>query len=208
MTKRVRESEVEPNNVKQDLHLPLNGEGKFSPITVSHLSDAQRTALPLSSREGPADLARRKSYSGTRKPSRKQVFRPESKKPVHQSEPSISKKWSSDDVKSGRDFVLGQVTILKRGESLDAKKKNESLEKNGEDLIVCSTERLGPDPEMVPKFLSPVAGRSEVYAGSAFFLSPSPSSLPLPSFSKKKEGVMTIIDDSATKDLRRLLRLD
>jgi hypothetical protein len=36
-------------------------------------------------------------------------------------------------------------------------------------------------------------------------VSPAPSSLPLPSFSKKKQ---VSIDDSATRDLRRLLRLE
>ncbi|CAN1274678.1 hypothetical protein LINPERPRIM_LOCUS15472 [Linum perenne] len=44
-----------------------------------------------------------------------------------------------------------------------------------------------------------------MYAGSAFAVSPSPSALPLPSFSKKKQ---VSVDDSATRDLRRLLRLD
>ncbi|KAJ8620657.1 hypothetical protein MRB53_029186 [Persea americana] len=47
---------------------------------------------------------------------------------------------------------------------------------------------------------------SDVYAGSAFSQSPSPSSLPLPTFSRKREGV-AVVDDTATRDLRRLLRI-
>lgn len=47
---------------------------------------------------------------------------------------------------------------------------------------------------------------SDVYAGSAFSQSPSPSSLPLPTFSRKREG-LAVVDDTATRDLRRLLRI-
>ncbi|KHN03023.1 hypothetical protein glysoja_009889 [Glycine soja] len=51
------------------------------------------------------------------------------------------------------------------------------------------------------------AVKSEVYAGSAFAVSPSPEALPLPSFSTKKQA-SAAVDDSATRDLRRLLRLE
>lgn len=51
------------------------------------------------------------------------------------------------------------------------------------------------------------AVKSDKYAGSAFSVSPSPSALPLPSFLMKKQFSATV-DDSATRDLRRLLRLD
>ncbi|KAJ1395157.1 Proline-rich nuclear receptor coactivator motif [Sesbania bispinosa] len=54
---------------------------------------------------------------------------------------------------------------------------------------------------------SSMAVRSDVYAGSAFAVSPSPSALPLPSFSTKKQS-SAAFDDSATRDLRRLLRLE
>ncbi|KAI3522358.1 hypothetical protein L1887_00077 [Cichorium endivia] len=49
------------------------------------------------------------------------------------------------------------------------------------------------------------------YAGSACFLSPSPRCLPLPSFFSTKQGSITTdhnCDDTATKDLRRLLRIE
>ncbi|KAE9602139.1 hypothetical protein Lal_00049612 [Lupinus albus] len=53
-----------------------------------------------------------------------------------------------------------------------------------------------------------VAVKSDVYAGSAFsVVAPSPSALPLPSFPTKKQA-SPVIDDSATRDLRRLLRLE
>ncbi|KAK8648163.1 hypothetical protein V6N13_128924 [Hibiscus sabdariffa] len=70
---------------------------------------------------------------------------------------------------------------------------------------------MGLDPETISKQIkivdikSAAIEKSDVYAGSAFVVSPAPSSLPLPSFSKKKQ---ISIDDSATRDLRRLLRLD
>lgn len=50
-----------------------------------------------------------------------------------------------------------------------------------------------------------VAVKSEMYAGSAV-VSPSPSALPLPSFFTKQSS--TAFDSSATRDLRRLLRLE
>ncbi|OVA11400.1 hypothetical protein BVC80_9003g14 [Macleaya cordata] len=178
-------------------------------------------------RVGPPVLSRRRSYAANPssnpnpKVCRKPFVKPESKKRVPQSEPLISKKSTVDDANPARNIVMGHVTILKRGESLDSKKKNETQPKKklvSGDLVVFGTERLGPDPEMVPKqikitdlklMMSPNGGpRTDVYAGSAFSLSPSPSSLPLPSFYKKKEGSHVVVDDSATKGLRRLLRLD
>ncbi|MED6119753.1 hypothetical protein PIB30_014615 [Stylosanthes scabra] len=51
------------------------------------------------------------------------------------------------------------------------------------------------------------AVNGDMYAGSAFSVSPSPSALPLPSFSTKKQS-SPAVDDSATRDLRRLLRLE
>lgn len=186
----------------------------------------------------PSVFPRRKFVYGNPRPNRKQ----QQQQPVRQdrqdrqkrlgttsqSEPSISKRSSSDDLKSTKNNnhhhhhhpVIGQVMLLRRGESLDSKIKSEALvkRKDGDDavLILSGTERLGPEPESVPNqirindlksFLSPVTVRSDMYAGSAFSVSPSPSSLPLPSFSKKKQ-VSLLTDDSATRNLRRLLRLD
>lgn len=154
----------------------------------------------------PAVFNRRKNNYGSTKPNRKSV----EKKRFNQAETTM-KRSSSDDFRSGKNLVMGQVTILRRGELLDLQVKDEPVKKVGEDLVVSGTNRLGPDPQMVPKQISmkdlkAFMSASDVYAGSAFFISPSPSSLPLPSFSKRKE-VFPIVDDSATKDLRRLLRL-
>ncbi|KAK7856373.1 hypothetical protein CFP56_023748 [Quercus suber] len=119
----------------------------------------------------------------------------------------------------GDDFEKRRVVGLKiKSES----RKEGGGGGGGEGLVVTSTERLGPAPEMVPKQIRIVDPRSpspptpppmmrkcDMYAGSAFAMSPAPSSLPLPSFSKKKQVVSGIVvDDSATRDLRRLLRLD
>ncbi|KAL8264659.1 hypothetical protein R6Q59_022789 [Mikania micrantha] len=79
-----------------------------------------------------------------------------------------------------------------------------------------------PDPEKrgsasgrEPDHLMPTCENGDdSYAGPVFVHSPSPRSLPLPSFfNKKQEGLMTMVedpggfDDSATKYLCRLLRL-
>uniref|UniRef100_A0A5B7B497 Uncharacterized protein n=1 Tax=Davidia involucrata TaxID=16924 RepID=A0A5B7B497_DAVIN len=182
-------------------------------------------------RIAPAVFNRRRTCYGNgngnprfRKPVVRPEFRPDQKKRFNnQSEPSISKRPSSSDglkKNQNSNLVMGHVTILRRGESIDSKMKGDQpLKKNGDDFIVCGTQRLGPDPEMVPKqiriedlksVVSPVAVRcrSDVYAGSAFSVSPSPKSLPLPSFFNKKQQVSSFIDDSATRDLRRLLGLD
>lgn len=90
------------------------------------------------------------------------------------------------------------VRILRRGESLvsiTAANVNSG----------AGTGRLGPDPETVMKQVR--VGLPDVYAGSAVTMSPSPRALPVPSFFKKGGGEK-FVDDSATKDLRRLLRLD
>lgn len=188
-------------------------------------------------RVSPASYPRRKacnygnSYSNpsrsSARPTRKQIPQQPTAKPEPQrkrfvraqSEPSTSSWSSSDDLRQARSsgLVMEKVTILRRGESLDSKIKSQiSAAASSSDLVVCDgTQRLGPDPEMVPKQVrivdlrSPAAAaaarRCDVYAGSAFAVSPEPSSLPLPSFSKKKH---ISFDDSATRDLRRLLRLD
>ncbi|KAK9279363.1 hypothetical protein L1049_013042 [Liquidambar formosana] len=113
-------------------------------------------------------------------------------------------------------LVMGKVKILRRGEDLNLTTSDRAPEivkvekiEDQVDLVLSSTDRLGPDPDMVPKQirlteLNPVAG---FYAGSAFIASPPPSSLPLPGFFTKNI-VLSKTDDDATSDLRRMLRLD
>lgn len=196
-------------------------------------------------RVSPASYPRRKacnygnSYSNpssrsSARPNRRQQIQQQQPQPAKpeqqrkryvpaQSEPSTSSRSSSDDLSRqarSSGLVMEKVTILRRGESLDSKIKSQVAASASGDMVVCDgTQRLGPDPEMVPKQVrivdlrspapapTPAAGRRrcDMYAGSAFAVSPEPSSLPLPSFSKKKH---VSFDDSATRDLRRLLRLD
>ncbi|KAL0414671.1 UNVERIFIED_CONTAM: hypothetical protein Sradi_1668800 [Sesamum radiatum] len=114
------------------------------------------------------------------------------------------------------------VTILRRGESLDlccpkmrggSNRLKSPRQKPVDDQAVISPPRSGPpSPVNVRKQirLSPPP-LSDVYAGSACSQSPSPRSVPLPSFFNKKQQNDSIdesYDDSATRDLRRLLRLD
>lgn len=103
-------------------------------------------------------------------------------------------------------LVMGEVKILKRGEVLTNKvslKVKENKLATGdavEGLVLSTTDRLGPQPDMVPKRMT----IADFYAGSAFVSSPPPSSLPVPAFFKKRSED----NHDATSDLRRLLRLD
>ncbi|KAL0286651.1 UNVERIFIED_CONTAM: hypothetical protein Scaly_2787100 [Sesamum calycinum] len=80
---------------------------------------------------------------------------------------------------SGGGPVMGQVTLLRRGESLSSLASKVSggsaeapTQKPVDDLAVLGTVRIGPDlPEMVPKQIrlgAPSSG--DIYAGSAFFV--------------------------------------
>lgn len=139
------------------------------------------------------------------RPNRKQqAARPDKREQRRRaaSEPAVSKRSGSDDIRAASRSgpVMEKVAILRRGESLDSKLGKEAgLRKDAGETASRQVR--------VAELRSPVAcGRCDVYAGSAFAVSPEPSSLPLPSFSKKKLG--GAIDDCATRDLRRLLRLD
>ncbi|KAM5548122.1 hypothetical protein ABKV19_002198 [Rosa sericea] len=119
----------------------------------------------------------------------------------------------------GKNLVMGQVKILRRGEALnpatedeivvgaggrdDRKAREKSVECSDSDLMLGSTDRLGPDPETVQKQIKVAEFKvmDAIYAGSgAYYASPPPSSVPLPAFLAK--------NGAATSDLRRLLRLD
>ncbi|CAI9765900.1 unnamed protein product [Fraxinus pennsylvanica] len=187
-------------------------------------------------RVSPAAFHRRKNTKHGEASYWKPVYRSErsdqnqKKKFNNQHENSISKRSSSADALKPRNNnrpVMGQVTILRRGESLDSlyPKINNSNKKLGstkqspvDDMVVCGTGRIGPEtPEKVPKQIRMVAqpaaagrGGADIYAGSAFSMSPSPRSLPVPSFfnNKRQDCARKVFDDSATRDLRRLLRLE
>lgn len=114
-------------------------------------------------------------------------------------------------------LVMGQVTLLRRGESLSSLatkitggNPKEPIQKPVEDLAVLGTLRLGSDSqEMVPKKIRLVAAPpADIYAGTAFISSPSPRSVPLPSFFNKKDQPNEAFEDGATRDLRRMLRLE
>lgn len=114
-----------------------------------------------------------------------------------------------------KDFPMGAVTILKRGQSIESKghmmgRLGVSPPKSGataEELftgrrIMRSVSAGFDQPESV-KF-------AEEWAGPGFSNSPSPRCLPLPNFPVKKtsKDAVAQIDNCATRDLRRLLGLD
>ena len=89
----------------------------------------------------------------------------------------------------GKNLVMDQVKILKRGETLivAAEKTDGGMihGSRGEeelDLALASTNRLGPDPETMQKQIKLKEFKIGFYAGSASFVSLPPSSLPVPSF--------------------------
>ncbi|KAG4959697.1 hypothetical protein AAZX31_13G141600 [Glycine max] len=113
--------------------------------------------------------------------------------------------------RSPPNLVTGHVKILKRGEKLSLQNKNQRLAVSAEnvlvkndvglDLLLGSTDRLGPGPLTVKKQIRVSdANNNGVYAGSAFVSSPHPSSVPVPGF--------LVRNGAATSNLRRLLRLD
>ncbi|XVE97524.1 hypothetical protein REPUB_Repub03eG0027000 [Reevesia pubescens] len=100
-----------------------------------------------------------------------------------QSEPMVAKL-------PGKNLVMGQVQILKRGETLIATTEktyrgriNGSRGKEEFDLALGSTNRLGPDPETMQKQIKPKEFKiGGFFTGSASLVSPPPSSLPVPGF--------------------------
>ncbi|XP_048129741.1 uncharacterized protein LOC115729083 [Rhodamnia argentea] len=170
----------------------------------------------------PAAYPRRRNCSygnscSNPRPNRKHHQHQQRKRSVTcQSEPTVSMRSNPEEAGPARPggLAMRKVTILRRGEPLDAAIKDDAGSKREGGGPVVSG--LGPGPELVreqvigPELRSPgvaAEGKPVVYAGSAFAVSPEPSSLPLPSFSNKKKQVL-LVDDSATRDLRRILRLD
>ncbi|CAL1413236.1 unnamed protein product [Linum trigynum] len=83
----------------------------------------------------------------------------------------------------GNNLVMGQVKILKRGELLEKSEDEKKGKKLVVDLGLGSTDRFGPEPETFLKEVRVEEFNKAVdvmYAGSAFFTSPPPSSLPVP----------------------------
>lgn len=117
-------------------------------------------------------------------------------------------------------MVTGQVTILKRGQSVES--TSHAMGRLGVSppksvAAAQATRSAGFEPVTCMK-TSKAKPRPEEWAGPAFANSPSPNCLPLPKFSVKKtaaaaeekvliEEELQQIDSSATRDLRRLLGL-
>ncbi|XP_024994724.1 uncharacterized protein LOC112528057 [Cynara cardunculus var. scolymus] len=108
------------------------------------------------------------------------------------------------DRKVFRDLTGARRVLLTKKKPEKEKKScsNPSLKVDAlkvDDLALSSTDRLGPDPEMVSKQMKKNIAEF-FFAGSPFVDSPPPSSLPLPGFFTKN-----FVDPST--DLRRMLGL-
>ncbi|MBA0662014.1 hypothetical protein Goklo_006219 [Gossypium klotzschianum] len=106
---------------------------------------------------------------------------------------SINKRQSESMVTKppGKNLVMGQVKILKRGEPLVAGTEKTdrrcSYGSRGDyevDLSLGSTNWLGPDPETMQKQIKLKEFKigSGFYAGSSSLVSPPPSLVPVPEF--------------------------
>lgn len=110
-----------------------------------------------------------------------------------------------DPAFSAKNIVMGQVKILKRGEPLPDMSKQlvgraKPADRHDEEMILSSTGRLGPDPDLVQKQIR----ASDFYAGLGPIVPPHPSSLPFPALLAKKVKK----SDAATMVLLRMLKLD
>uniref|UniRef100_A0A7N0RG58 Uncharacterized protein n=1 Tax=Kalanchoe fedtschenkoi TaxID=63787 RepID=A0A7N0RG58_KALFE len=117
-------------------------------------------------------------------------------------------------VKEDNELVMGKVRILKRGENLNpnvsasvnegksrlVRGRSVSFEKE-EDVILCSTDRLGPDPEVLREQMRVAV--EDGFAGGVV-TSPPPSSVPFPI----RINVNKFDAASVALDLRRMLKLD
>lgn len=164
---------------------------------------------PIRSRKNCSPNPNCKSYVSHQNRRRKRS--PVSTSPA---EKQNDRRQSGDRTVAPANLVMGQVKILKRGEKLSPEISDDGgllvkamdldidLDLDQHDLVLGSTDRLGPDPVAMQTqiMISDSNLKDGIYAGSAFFTSPPPSSVPVPAF-LRKNGV-------ATSDLRRLLRLD
>jgi len=157
----------------------------------------------------PAENLRHQT-NGNISSNRKTSPRPEKKKQFEAKRPQQQHR-RKEEVSPPK---IGKVTLLRRGESLDSltnqKPKAAAVSPNRrqkpvDDLAVIGTGRIGPEsPQMLPRQIRTGGGPVDMYAGAAAFsMSPSPRALPLPSFFSNKQ-----VDDPASRDLRRLLRLE
>lgn len=117
---------------------------------------------------------------------------------------------TSKNMETSTPNVEHHLKLTNRDRLLKGSQKNDR--DNEEHLHISTTQRINIDPRISHNQKLTSSSNSEsfqassvgIYAGSTFLISPSPKSLPLPSFSPR----MMDIHGSATRDLRRLLGLD
>ncbi|KAJ8480569.1 hypothetical protein OPV22_024296 [Ensete ventricosum] len=141
----------------------------------------------------PSKAGRRGLGQPARSPPPQAVAKPSRANPPLDSRKSPSPRkdgtLSEGETRSRRALVMEGVRILKRGEELKpGASRAADLGQEGDGSGLCSTNRLGAEPEILPRKVG-LAVLESPYAGPAFFASPSPSSLPLPSFCLKKGAV-------------------
>lgn len=108
---------------------------------------------------------------------------------------------------SGGVLAMGQVTLLRRGESLMSLPRD-PIQITAEDPAAI---RGADSEEILPKKIRLAAAPPavDIYAGAGFEASPSPRCLPLPTFFFNKKGdEHEPFEDGATRSLRRMLRLE
>ncbi|CAH8333703.1 unnamed protein product [Eruca vesicaria subsp. sativa] len=126
---------------------------------------------------------------------------PAPRRPKRSSTASQPKTLVASPASNNTNLVMGQVKILKRGETLTSllnkennscpdDKKRHRLRITDVDFIVESTNRIRPEPETLHKQIRAFKGLEIVssvdYAGASSSASPPPNSLPIPCFLDNK----------------------
>ncbi|KAL5984003.1 hypothetical protein ACLOJK_018105 [Asimina triloba] len=104
------------------------------------------------------------------------------------------------------DVLIQQLRFFQAAHKPSRKPRRKPAPK-GPSLDRAPSRSFAPGDVRCPRRAPPTVDDLVAYAGSGFSQSPSPRALPMPSFSKMKEG-FDGYDDLAARDLRRLLRIE
>ncbi|CAN6481270.1 unnamed protein product [Victoria cruziana] len=138
--------------------------------------------------------------------------------PLPSNLPSNSNRSQPSAFLSSARLDTAMRNFRKSGKEPSCKRRQDGNKEPESYPFITSARPFGPDPGDLPKKVFGIFSSAELaerWSGSAFSISPSPSSLPLPSFSLNHSGRCSSdataggsgIDFSATESLRRLLRI-
>ncbi|KAJ6793129.1 Uncharacterized protein M6B38_111135 [Iris pallida] len=208
--------------LKNTLHLNFYGS-RPPPSPPPPMNSSRKKHL----RSPPPEPSRKKQFrSGLPRPRSVHRPEPETRKALVMEEVKILKRGEPAKPAAAADNVdrVEQSRSVRRNPdkenskpktsgSVSAKASAGSLRYDTATAL-CSTNRIGPNPEIVPRFSD--LNLNIVYAGTSMITSPSPSSLPIPKLSLTARPrppppsctVGTSLNIAATKEIMCLLRMD